>query len=453
MRIVIVGDGKVGYALTEQLSMEGHDVFVIDSNPKVLQNSMETLDVMVLEGNGVSLNVQIEAGVPESDILIAATSADETNLLCCIIAKKLGCKYTIARVRNPEYAEHTEFLKNDLGLSMTINPERRAAREMFRLLQFPDFLKRDSFVRGRIELVELKVKDKSPMLGMKLSDLYNTAKVKVIVCAVEREGEIHIPTGSFVLEKDDKITVAAQTIDLVTLIKNLKIRNYKINEVIIIGGSNIAVYLSELLIESDVEVKIIEKDYNRCLLLADLVPEALIIHGDGSVKETLSSEGLQKTDALITLTNIDEENIILSMYANHIGVPKTITKVNRIEYSEIFQEKGVDSMVSPKLLTASEIVRYVRSIDNNTDNAVLNLYRIANGKAEALEFQVDNTIRNINVPLSQIKLRKGILFVSFSRKGKMIIPSGNDVMKEGDLVVIVTSGSHIIQHLNDIFLD
>lgn len=453
MRIVIVGDGKVGYALTEQLSREGHDVFVIDSNPKVLQNSMETLDVMVLEGNGVSLNVQIEAGVPESDILIAATSADETNLLCCIIAKKLGCKYTIARVRNPEYAEHTEFLKNDLGLSMTINPERRAAKEMFRLLQFPDFLKRDSFVRGRIELVELKVKDKSPMLGMKLSDLYSTAKVKVIVCAVERSGEIHIPTGSFVLEKDDKITVAAQTIDLVTLIKNLKIRNYKINEVIIIGGSNIAVYLSELLIESDVEVKIIEKDYNRCLLLADLVPEALIIHGDGSVKETLSSEGLQKTDALITLTNIDEENIILSMYANHLGVPKTITKVNRIEYSEIFQEKGVDSMVSPKLLTASEIVRYVRSIDNNTDNAILNLYRIANGKAEALEFQVDSTIRNINVPLSQIKLRKGILFVSFSRKGKMIIPSGNDVMKEGDLVVIVTSGSHMIQHLNDIFLD
>nr|MBP6143947.1 NAD-binding protein [Proteocatella sp.] len=217
--------------------------------------------------------------------------------------------------------------------------------------------------------------------------------------------------------------------------------------------SNIAVYLSELLIESDVEVKIIEKDYNRCLLLADLVPEALIIHGDGSVKETLSSEGLQKTDALITLTNIDEENIILSMYANHLGVPKTITKVNRIEYSEIFQEKGVDSMVSPKLLTASEIVRYVRSIDNNTDNAVLNLYRIANGKAEALEFQVDSTIRNINVPLSQIKLRKGILFVSFSRKGKMIIPNGNDVMKEGDLVVIVTSGSHMIQHLNDIFLD
>lgn len=453
MRIVIVGDGKVGYALTEQLSREGHDVFVIDSNPKVLQNSMETLDVMVLEGNGVSLNVQIEAGVPESDILIAATSADETNLLCCIIAKKLGCKYTIARVRNPEYAEHTEFLKNDLGLSMTINPERRAAREMFRLLQFPDFLKRDSFVRGRIELVELKVKEKSPMLGMKLSDLYATAKVKVLVCAVERNGEIHIPTGSFVLEKDDKITVAAQTIDLVTLIKNLKIRNYKINEVIIIGGSNIAVYLSELLIESDVEVKIIEKDYNRCLLLADLVPEALIIHGDGSVKETLSSEGLQKTDALITLTNIDEENIILSMYANHLGIPKTITKVNRIEYSEIFQEKGVDSMVSPKLLTASEIVRYVRSIDNNTDNAVLNLYRIANGKAEALEFQVDSTIRNINVPLSQIKLRKGILFVSFSRKGRMIIPNGNDVMKNGDLVVIVTSGSHMIQHLNDIFLD
>jgi len=451
MRIVIVGDGKVGYALTEQLSKEGHDVFVIDSNPKVLQNSMETLDVMVLEGNGVSLNVQIEAGVPESDVLIAATSADETNLLCCIIAKKLGCKHTIARVRNPEYADHTEFLKTDLGLSMTINPERRAAKEMFRLLQFPDFLKRDSFVRGRVELIELKIKEKSPMLGMKLSDLYTTAKVKVLVCTVERNGEINVPTGDFVFEQDDKITVAAQTIDLVTLIKNLKIRNKKINEVIIIGGSNIAVYLSELLIESDVEVKIIEKDYNRCLILADLVSEALIIHGDGSVKETLSSEGLQNTDALITLTNIDEENIILSMYANHLGVPKTITKVNRIEYSEIFREKGVDTMVSPKLLTASEIVRYVRSIDNNAENAVLNLYSIANGKAEALEFQVDDTIKNLNLTLTKINLKKGILIVAISRKGKIIIPTGNDVIKIGDLVVIVTDLSHRIHHLNEIF--
>lgn len=451
MRIVIVGDGKVGYALTEQLSKEGHDVFVIDSNPKVLQNSMETLDVMVLEGNGVSLNVQIEAGVPDSDVLIAATSADETNLLCCIIAKKLGCKHTIARVRNPEYADHTEFLKTDLGLSMTINPERRAAKEMFRLLQFPDFLKRDSFVRGRVELVELKIKEKSPMLGMKLSDLYSTAKVKVLVCTVERRGEIHVPTGNFVFEQDDKITVAAQTIDLVTLIKNLKIRNYKINEVIIIGGSNIAVYLAELLIESDVEVKIIEKDYNRCLLLADLVSDALIIHGDGSVKETLSSEGLQNTDALITLTNIDEENIILSMYANHLGVPKTITKVNRIEYSEIFREKGVDTMVSPKLLTASEIVRYVRSIDNNAENAVLNLYSIANGKAEGLEFQADDTTRNINIALTKIDIKKGILIASISRKGKIIIPTGNDVIKSGDLVVIVTDLSHKIHHLNEIF--
>ncbi|MGB5822804.1 MAG: Trk system potassium transporter TrkA [Proteocatella sp.] len=453
MKIVIVGDGKVGYALTEQLSKEGHDVYVIDNNPKVLQNSMELLDVMVLEGNGASLKVQLEAGVGESDVLIAATSADETNLLCCIIAKKLGCKNTIARVRNPEYAEQTEFLKKDLGLSMTINPEKRTAREIFRLLQFPDFLKRDSFVRGRLELIELKVKEGSPMIDMQLSDLYQTAKVKVLVCAVEREGQVHIPTGSFMLKMGDKITVAAQTMDLVKLIKNFKIRNHKISNVMIIGGSNIAVYLTELLLKSEVNVKILETDYNRGVVLADLLPNARIIHGDGSMKETLIAEGIKKTDAVVTLKNMDEENIILSMYANYLGVPKSITKVNRLEYGDIFLGKGIDSIVSPKFLTANEILRYVRSINNESENSVLNFYRIANGKAEALEFSIDETSRNLGKPLSKLKLRKGILIVCLSRAGKIVIPSGNDIIKLGDSVVIVTSSERKLQNFNEIFLD
>lgn len=453
MKIVIVGDGKVGYALTEQLSKEGHDVYVIDNNPKVLQSSMELLDVMVIEGNGASLKIQLEAGVAESDVLIAATSADETNLLCCIIAKKLGCKNTIARVRNPEYAEQTEFLKKDLGLSMTINPEQRTAREIFRLLQFPDFLKRDSFVGGRLELIELKVKEGSPMINMLLSDLYQTAKVKVLVCAVERDGEVHIPTGSFVLKMGDKITVAAQTMDLVKLIKNFKIRNHKISNVMIIGGSNIAVYLTELLIKSEVNVKILETDYNRGVVLADLLPNARIIHGDGSMKETLIAEGIKKTDAVVTLTNMDEENIILSMYANYLGVPKSITKVNRLEYGDIFLGKGIDSIVSPKFLTADEILRYVRSINNESENSVLNFYRIANGKAEALEFSIDETAKNLNKPLSKLKLRKGMLIVCLNRAGKIVIPSGTDIIKLGDSVVIVTSSEKKLQNFNEIFLD
>ena len=362
MKIVIVGAGKVGQTLTEQLSKEDHDLVVIDKNMQVLQRLVERFDVMVVQGNGAVLEFQKEADVGSCDILIAATSSDEINLLCCILAKKLGVKHTIARVRNPEYAPQLYLLKEELGLSMTINPERAAAAEIFRLLQLPTLIKRDSFARGRVEIVELKITQESGFGGLKLRALYEKTNVKVLVCAVERDSEVFIPNGDFELQTEDKIYVTAATSNLRALIEQMGFVRNKVRDVIIIGGSRIAFYLTQALIQAKINVKVIESNYDRCLDLAEKLPKALVISGDGSQREVLAAEGIDKADAVVTLTNIDEENLIISMFASHLGAAKTITKINRIEYKDVFNSIGIDSTVSPKLLTANEIVRYVRAM-------------------------------------------------------------------------------------------
>ncbi len=452
MKIVIVGDGKVGYALTEQLSREGHDITVIDQDTEVLQRLVETLDVLVIGGNGASLEVQREAEVGKSDLLIAVTTADEINLLCCILAKKLGCPNTIARVRNLEYRQQTIFLREELGLSMTINPEQSAAVEMYRLLQFPSFLKRESFVRGLVELVELKVSESSALCGKPLEQLYTVAGVKVLVCTVERGDQVFIPSGSFRLQAGDKITVTAARSSLTRLIKNLAIAKQKIRRVMLVGGSRIAVYLTQMLLAVGVEVKIIEKDPAKCRTLSDLFPQALIIQGDGSSQEVLTSEGILDTDAVVTLTDMDEENLIISMYAGDIGVPKAITKINRVEYAAMFENRGLDSIVSPKLISANEIVRYVRDMQNSGDGAIIALHRIVNGRAEALEFKASAGTRQLHVPLHQVQLRPNVLIACISRAGKVIIPGGDDCIQAGDTVVVVTLAEETIRELNDIFL-
>lgn len=453
MNIVIVGDGKVGAALTQQLSKEGHDITVIDNNAEVLTHSMELYDIMAVQGNGASLTVQKEANVGSSDLVIAATSADEINLLCCILAKKLGAPHTIARVRNPEYAEQLIFLKEELGLSMTINPERTSAREIFRILQFPTFIKRDSFAGGKVEIVELRISDKSKLHGKPLSELYKTVKVQVLVCAVERGGEVTIPTGAFVLQAGDKIYVTAATNLLADLIKNLGIIPQKTKSVIIVGGSRIAIYLALMLLHAGIRVKIVERDRATCLKLADLLPKAQIICGDGSQQTLLHSEGLEEADAIVTLTNIDEENLIISMYAHHLGVPKAITKVNRLEYVGVFKDMGIDSVISPKSLTANEIVRYVRAMENTTGSSALTLHRIANDQVEALEFLVTGCTRHLGESLAEISLKKGILVACISRPGKLIIPKGSDHFQKGDHIIVVTTADRVIGDINDIFED
>ncbi|MBE5785590.1 MAG: Trk system potassium transporter TrkA [Clostridiales bacterium] len=452
MKIVIVGDGKVGYTLTKRLSEEGHDIVVIDSNRNVLLQSQETLDVAVVDGNGASVEVQLEAGVAASDLLIAATSGDEINLLCCVVARKLGCRHTIARVRNPEYDQQIGFLKDELGLSMVINPEKQAALEIYRLLQFPSFLKRDSFAKGSVELVELKIKESNVLAGKRLDQFRNLANVNALVCAVDRGGVITIPKGNFTLELGDKITIAADAGDLVRLIKNLGVYSPKAQHVMIIGGSRTAKYLAQRLIRSKVNLTIIEKDPQRCLDLSVSLPEATIVNGNGTIQELLLEEGIAKMDAVVTLTGMDEENLIVSMFADYLGVPKSVTKINRTEYNNVYESRGIDSIVSPKLLTANAITRYVRAMDDTTGISAITLYRIVDGKAEALEFTVKNNTDYTDTPLMKLRVKPNILIASIIRQRKVIIPSGADEIRKGDNVIIVTTADHAVAELRDIFI-
>ncbi len=452
MKVVIVGDGKVGYTLAEQLSKEGHDIVVIDHNREVLKQLSETLDVMVVYGNGASLKVQKEADVQGSDLLIAATSADEINLLCSIIARKLGCKHTIARMRNPEYAEQLYFLREELGLSMTINPEWAAAREIFRLIQLPSFLKRDSFAKGRVEIVELLLKTDA-LHGRPLSDLYKMAKVRVLVCAVERENDVFIPDGSFRLQKGDKLYVTAPSRDLATLVKFLGISQPRVKDVTIVGGSRIAYYLAATLLDAGIGVKIIELQHDRCLELAERLPRASIVHGDGSKKALLLSEGIEQADAIVTLTDFDEVNLVVSMYANYLKVPKVITKISYSEYNEVFRDKGIDCVISPKMLCANDIVRYVRAMENTAGGSVLAVHRLVEDRVEALEFRVTEAVRHRGETLAKITLKPNILVACINRNGRIIIPKGDDTIELGDTVILVTEADKMIADLNDIFAD
>ncbi len=447
MRIVIIGDGKVGYTLTKQLSEEGHDVTVIDSNAKVLEQSQEELDVMVLQGNGASISAQTEAGVANADFLIAATSQDEVNLLCCVLAKKLGCRHTIARVRNPEYEQQARFLKEELGLSMTINPERTTAHEIYRLLELTAFSKRESFAKRRVELVELKVQPHCPLVGRRLYQLSGVTKVRMLICVAERDGETFIPSGDFMIQAGDRLTITAAMQDLGVLAKDLGIENQKVKNVMIVGGSRIAVYLAKLL-GSRVKVTIIEQRPERCDQLDDLLPHALVINGDGSLPEFLISQGITEADALVTLTGIDEENLVISMCANSLGVQKCITKINRVMYNPIFQDKGIDTMISPKLLTANEIVGYVRAADHAPGEGVMALHRLGDGQTEAIEFHVDKAFPYLEVALSELPLRKNTLIACIIRGGReVIIPSGNDVIRANDTIIAVADKMLAISEL------
>lgn len=452
MRIVIVGDGKVGVTLTEQLSKEGHDIVIVDSNEQVLQESSNRYDIMTICGNGASLTVQKEAGVSNSDLLIAVTSKDEVNLLTCILGRKLGVKHTIARVRNPEYAQQLAFLKEELGLSLSINPERAAAIEILNLLRFPAALKRDTFAKGRVEIIELKVSADSPLNGCRLSDLPKISKsAPILICAVTRGDDVHIPSGDFCLQAGDKINVTGTLQNLTAFVRQLKIIERRIRYVMLIGGSRVAFYLSAALSADGTEVKIIERDPQRCEQLAALLPRTTIICADGSRPSVLASEGFEHCDALVTLTDIDEENIVVSMYASQMGVPKVITKINGTEYNAVCRNVGVECAVSPKSLVCSDIVRYVRAMENTSEDAVLTLHRIVDNRVDALEFLVTNDTLHQNEKLRDIKLKSNLLLASINRNGQILIPGGNDCLQKGDSVVIVTTSDHIYHNINAIF--
>lgn len=452
MFIIIVGQGKVGATLAAQLSAEGHELVLVDSNGAVLQQLQETLDVATLCGNGAAADVLLEAGADHADLLIACTSGDEVNLLSCMVAKKLGTKNTIARVRNPEYDFDLRLLKDELHVSLVINPELTAAREIYRNLQFPTFLKRDTFVRGRADLLELRISEGSPLDGLTLMDLPKLTQEKALICAVEREGHPPIiPHGSFTLQKNDKIIIAAVASGLVRFMRDLGLPTVRVRRVMIIGGSRTAVHAAKLLMKSRVQVTIIENDAQKARELTLELPEATIICGNGTLQELLISEGIGDVDAVLALTGIDEENIIISMFANYMGVPKTVTKITRTEFLEVYAKAGIDSVVSPKLLTANEIIRYVRAMNSSAGDSMIALSRIMDSKAEAMEFIVPADAPYVGVPFKDLTMQPDTIVAAIARGRGVIIPSGSDMLKPEDRVVVISTGEKPKEDLGQFF--
>ncbi len=451
MRIIIAGDGKVGSTLTRKLSAEGHDLTLIDSKQRVLDTSIERYDVMAVNGNCASMEILKQAKVMNADLLIAVTNADEVNLLCCMTAHSLNKNiHTIARIRNPEYSNQVYKMQDVFGLSLSVNPERQAAVEIERLLKYPAFLRRDTFAKGRVEIVELRVDEDSKLCNVALNDLNNIIKCQVLVFAVRRNDSVVTPDGNFVLREGDHIFATASPQTLTLLLKNLGIITHKTKRVILCGGGRVSYYLAQALLKTGITVQLIEKDKDRCIELANELPEACIVHGDASSQHLLQSEGISEADAVITLTGLDEMNMIISLYAKKCGVRQVITKVGHIDNNSIHDSLGLGSIVCPKELCCNNIVRYVRAMENKT-GAALTVHNIADGQAEALEFRVDEETLHCGELLKNIKTRKNVLIVSITRGNKTEIPNGDSSFEIGDGIIIVTSGNAVIHQLNDIF--
>jgi len=451
LKILIAGSGKVGETLVRQLSDEGYDLTVIDSNAQKLEKIVEQYDVMAVEGNCASMATLKQAGAEQADLMIVATGSDEVNLLCSMTVHGLNPKiHTIARIRNPEYAEQAYFMRDIFGLSLAINPERQAAIEIERLLKYPGFLKRDSFSKGRVEIAELKLEANSKLCNVPLNGIYNIVKCRMLVCAVLRNGTAIMPDGRFVLQAEDKLFIIATRKDLSLLLKNIGIVTHRVRRVILAGGGSIAYYLADALEDDRMKVTVIEQNRERCLKLAELLPNVNIIHGNASNRDLLESEGLADCDALVTLTGMDEQNVIISMYGSSCGVPQIITKLDRVDDAKILDSLPVGSIICPKKLNCNTIVRYVRAMRTGNGGAIT-IHSIADGQAEALEFLVDEATPHCETPLKELRLKKNILIVSINRNGKTEIPGGDSFFCKGDTVVVVASRGHVILQLGDIF--
>ena len=454
MNIIVAGAGKVGLTVAEHLAAEHHNVTIIDISDDTLSRASNQLDVMCIKGNCSSRDTLTEAGGANADAVIAATSSDEINLLCCHCAHRIGVPFTVARVRSAEYAGDLENLKADLGISMLINPELATAVEISRLLRFPNAANIDTFARGRVEIVSFHIQKDDFLAGHTLASLSHKIRdLAMLFCAVERGNTACIPNGSFVLEQGDKVYVAGTPAGISQFFKLLGRNNHKVRSVFIIGGSRIATYLLPLLDRLGMECKVVERNCDRCRQLAEQFPKSLIIHGDGTDPELLTEERLVSNDAFVALTDRDEDNLIISLYAHQGGVGKVIAKSNRQNYASIARSAGVESVVSPKLATADQILKSIRGMQNSKGTAMTSLYRIAEGQAEAMEFQVTFSTRNLGIPLKDLsrKLKEGILIAVLVRGNKVIIPNGFTALETGDTVIVVARGGGDILDLNDIF--
>lgn len=452
MRIVVVGLGKVGRALTAQLAGEGHDLVVIDQNGELIDNIVNIYDVRGVTGNGGCYGVQKEAFEEGADLLIATTSSDEINILSCLVAKKIGTQHTIARIRNPEYAKQLRFMRGELGLSMVINPEQATAREIARVLRFPSAIKREQFCRQRFELVEYRIGQDNPLVGISLVDLYHNIRVKILICAVARGQETIIPSGSFELRAGDKIYLTASPQELETFFRKLNLYKERANNIMIVGAGRMTYYLVRELQEAQRRMTVIDNNIRRCQDMSEKFPGVLVIHGDGADSDLLREERIDEMDAFVALTGMDETNIILAMYASQFNSCKVVAKINRASFADLASANNlVDSVVSTAAVTSEAIARYVRAMQNSIDSDnIKTLHRLVSGRVEALEFNVRAGLPFIGKPLKDLRFRDGLLVAGIVRpNGQTVIPSGEDVLSEGDDVVVVTTDT-TLRALRDI---
>lgn len=450
MKIAIVGNGKVGFALAKQLDHEGHDVTIIESKSRVLADTMNRLDIIGVCGNGANIEVLKEANVKECELLIAVTSQDEVNIICCMLAKKLGTKNTIARIRNPEYVGALNMMKEDLGLSMQINPEMAAALEIVRSLRFSRNIKATSFAKGRMELTEIKIKENSPLIGKSLSEISSQYKSSVLFCVIQRGSQIIIPDGQTILQENDKVSLTGSMQELERFYNEIKIlKKHKIQEIMIVGGGRISFYLVRLLLRLGMEVKVIERNKDVCLKLAERFPNITVIHGDGTDHELLRSENIEEMDGFVALTDNDEENVIISMFAANLGVENVLPKVNRVSLGFLLEKLGLENAITPKNITANQICQYVRAMQNTVGSNIESLIKIVDDQVEVLEFRVRNNCQFIGVPLKDLNLKKEMLVAYITHRGKPQVARGDSHVELGDSLILISKVAGL-RDINDV---
>lgn len=453
MNIVVVGCGKIGTTIVTSLVKEGHNVIAVDRDSAVLNRLTNVYDVMSICGNGADSDLLQEAGIKKADLFAAVTGSDDTNMLCCFMAKKMGVPYTIARVRNPEYNDNSlDFMKQQLGLSMAINPDLLAAKELYKLLKLPTAVKVETFSRGNFEMIELRVKEDSALAGMSLRQMRETYQAKFLVGVVQRDEDVYIPDGNFVLQSGDKIGLTANIHEMQKLLRQMGFATKQARDVILLGGSRTAYYLAKMLIAGGNSVKVIERDPDLCQELCELLPKAVIIHGDGAQQEVLLEESLPEHDAFVALTGMDEENILISIFASSLNVSKVIAKVNRDELAALAEKLGLDCIVSPQKIITDIVLRYARALQNSMGSNVETLYRLMDGKAEALEFNVSPDFPKLQIPLKELKLLPNLLIAGIIRNRKAIIATGDDTIQAGDRVIVLAANRQL-QDLSDILAE
>lgn len=438
MKIIIVGCGRVGQTLAAELNNEGNDIIVVDQNPIKVKEVAIKYDLMGVIGNGATRDTQKEAGVDTADLLIAVTGSDELNLLCCVMAKKAGNCQTIARVKSPEYAQDSPYLKDELGLAMVINPEYEAAKEISRIMSFPSAIKVDVFAKGRVELLKFRIPEHSPLVGLSVREAMTKFRCNVLICTVERGDESFIPRGNFVFAERDIISIIGAPKSALAFFAKIDKKIEPVKDVIIIGADNITYYVCEMLSRAGIAVKVIDKRLDRCEEICTRFDNVTVINADHSDEATLREEGVKNTDAFISLTGLDEENILLSLYAKNEGAKKVVTKINRIEYDEVIARMELDSIIYPKNITAAMILRYVRATNNTLGSSMETLYTVIKGQVVAAEFSVGTRSPIAGRPLSELSLRENVIIAAILRGKSIIFPRGSDVIEPGDSVVVVT---------------